>query len=68
MAGLAAGIAATIWSSVAGEERLLAASLPLVMIAVVLLGPTSCRVSGRCWRSWPKPALPMTAWLQESRS
>ena len=40
LAVLGAGIAATIWSSVAGEERLLAASLPLVVIAVVLLGPT----------------------------
>ena len=44
---LGAGIAATIWSSVAGEELLLAASLPLVVIAVVLLGPTIVRPLSR---------------------
>ena len=40
---LAAGIGATIWSSVSGEARILAASLPLVMLAVVLLGPAIVR-------------------------
>ena len=43
LAVLAAGIAATIWSSVAGAERILVAGLPLVVIAVVLLGPTIVR-------------------------
>ena len=47
LAVLAAGIAATIWSSVAGEERILAAGLPLVVIAVVLLGPTIVRPLSR---------------------
>lgn len=37
---LAAGAGATVWSSVSGEERLLLAGLPLVVISVVLLGPT----------------------------
>ena len=40
---LAAGVAATIWSSVSGEERILIAALPLVVIAIVLLGPTIVR-------------------------
>ena len=44
---LAAGAAATIWSSVSGEERVLFAGLPLVVIAVVLLGPTIVRPMSR---------------------
>ena len=47
LAVLAAGIAATIWSSVAGEERILIAGIPLVVIAVVLLGPTIVRPLSR---------------------
>ena len=47
LAVLAAGIAATVWSSVAGEERILVAGLPLVVIAVVLLGPTIVRPLSR---------------------
>ena len=40
LAVLAVGIAATVWSSASGEARILVAGLPLVVIAVVLLGPT----------------------------
>ena len=47
LAVLAAGIAATIWSSVAGEEFILVAGIPLVVIAVVLLGPTIVRPLSR---------------------
>jgi putative ABC transport system permease protein len=43
LAVLAAGIGATVWSSVAGEARILAAGLPLVVLAVVLLGPAIVR-------------------------
>ena len=43
LAVLAAGIAATVWSSASGEARILVAGLPLVVIAVVLLGPTIVR-------------------------
>ncbi|MDE0161607.1 MAG: FtsX-like permease family protein [Acidimicrobiaceae bacterium] len=44
---LAAGAGATAWSSVSGEERILYAGLPLVVIAVVLLGPTIVRPISR---------------------
>ena len=47
LALLAAGIAATVWSSVAGEARILIAGLPLVVIAVVLLGPVFVRPLSR---------------------
>ena len=44
---LAAGAGATIWSSVSGEERILFGGLPLVVIAVVLLGPMIVRPLSR---------------------
>ena len=44
---LAAGAAATIWSSVSGEERLLYGGLPMVVIAIVLLGPAIVRPLSR---------------------
>ena len=44
---LAAGAAATIWSSVSGEERILYGALPLVVLAIVLLGPTIVRPLSR---------------------
>lgn len=44
---LAAGAAATVWSSVSGEERILYGGLPLVVIAVVLLGPAIVRPLSR---------------------
>ena len=44
---LAAGVAITVWSSVSGEELLLAAGLPLVVIAVVLSGPVIVRPLSR---------------------
>jgi len=47
LAVLAAGIAATVWSSVAGEALILAAGLPLVVIAFVLLGPVIVRPLSR---------------------
>ncbi|MCY4664156.1 MAG: FtsX-like permease family protein [Acidimicrobiaceae bacterium] len=44
---LAAGAAATVWSSVSGEEQVLYGALPLVVIAVVLLGPAIVRPLSR---------------------
>ena len=44
---LATGAAATVWSSVSGEERILYGGLPLVVIAVVLLGPAIVRPLSR---------------------
>ena len=47
LAVLAAGAAVTIWSSTAGEADLLAVGLPLVVVAVVLLGPALVRPLSR---------------------
>ena len=47
LAVLAAGIVATVWSSVAGDELILAAGLPLVVVAFVLLGPVIVRPLSR---------------------
>ena len=47
LAVLAAGIAATVWSSVGGDARILGAGLPLVVIAFVLLGPAIVRPLSR---------------------
>ena len=44
---LAAGAAATVWSSVSGEALILYGGLPLVVIAVVLLGPAIVRPLSR---------------------
>lgn len=44
---LGAGAAATVWSSVSGEERILYGGLPLIVIAVVLLGPAIVRPLSR---------------------
>ena len=44
---LAAGAAATVWSSVSGEAQVLYGALPLVVIAVVLLGPAIVRPLSR---------------------
>ena len=44
---LAAGAAATVWSSVSGEEQILYAGLPMVVVAVVLLGPAIVRPLSR---------------------
>ena len=43
LAVLAAGIAATVWSSVGGDARILAVGLPLVVAAVVMSGPAIVR-------------------------
>ena len=43
LAVLAAGIGATVWSSVSGETRILYGGLPLVVLAVILLGPAIVR-------------------------
>lgn len=40
---LAAGIAATVWSSVGGDARILAVGLPLVVISTVISGPAIVR-------------------------
>ena len=47
LAVLAVGAASTVWSSVGGDARILAAGLPLVVIAVVLLGPVFVRPLSR---------------------
>ena len=44
---LATGAAATVWSSVSGEAQVLYGALPLVVIAVVLLGPAIVRPLSR---------------------
>ena len=44
---LAAGIAVVIWASAGGEARLLGVGLPLLVVAVVLLGPVIVRPLSR---------------------